>query len=459
MTTWIELKADVEIGDKFWFCFGDVLGEWHEMMLTGFEGPFGAVLTRDEDQYLVHLVDDHTFVLPTGVRGGLPRAIANHQARGATLWRFDVHSYGRTQLERIFAEGDRLLRSGDEHYPAVRTAAPRTRVRFKTDLVPVDLAAMEESDGTPTVALPPRPADSRSSLPLLRAEVPRPGVVGGGVPLSPIDGRLIWMLAEPCKDHKLGDDLTSVVATLPLSVGEHTLTKIGASWRRCVSVLETDATQLADKLIKDITTQLDVVPRKESTLDARILGIREDGGSESAPERYRTLMNALGACEPQEFEDWPLDPPRTTLWCGRETLKAAPTYQARHHKWKSDNKLGEDDPGVVEHEVLSESFDYFLSYDQVDSSNLCGMERLARRMQFIEEGYRQKLEEKRMDKNSGVAILSSFFDGRTKMAGGAIVSPALLKSASESASTRNEILRQQRKAMEVRTLLKGGKAK
>ena len=64
-----------------------------------------------------------------------------------------------------------------------------------------------------------------------------------------------------------------------------------------------------------------------------------------------------------------------------------------------------------------------------------------------------------MDKNSGVAILSSFFDGRTKMAGGAIVSPALFKSASESASTRNEILRQQRKAMEVRTLLKGGKAK
>ena len=84
--------------------------------------------------------------------------------------------------------------------------------------------------------------------------------------------------------------------------------------------------------------------------------------------------------EPQELEDWPLDPPRATHFHARATLKVAPSYVARHHRWKADNKLTDDDPGVVEHEATSDVFGFLYSYDQLDCSNLAGAERVVRRL-------------------------------------------------------------------------------
>jgi hypothetical protein len=131
---------------------------------------------------------------------------------------------------------------------------------------------------------------------------------------------------------------------------------------------------------------------------------------------------------------------------------------ARHEKWKTDNKLATEDAGVIEREVGCEVLELATSYDQVDLSNLACFERVVRRLQFIEEGYRQKLEAKRLEKSSDLtASMAEHFNGRPRMAGGAIVSPALLRHAAERASQENEILKQQRKAAEARGLLKGPK--
>ncbi len=75
-----------------------------------------------------------------------------------------------------------------------------------------------------------------------------------------------------------------------------------------------------------------------------------------------------------------------------------------------------------------------VEYDQLDLSNAVVAERIARWMQYIEEGERQKIEEKRMSQalqKGGSASLREHFSGRPRMAGGAIVSPALLKFAAE----------------------------
>ena len=49
------------------------------------------------------------------------------------------------------------------------------------------------------------------------------------------------------------------------------------------------------------------------------------------------------------------------------------------------------------------------------------------------------------------------FNGRPRMAGGAIVMPASIRHAADGAAQDNEILKQQRKAAEVRVRLKGKK--
>eukprot|EP00973_Karenia_brevis_P052464 7289783-Karenia_brevis.AAC.1 len=109
----------------------------------------------------------------------------------------------------------------------------------------------------------------------------------------------------------------------------------------------------------------------------------------------------------------------------------------------------------MEHDIGSEIVEMAVIYDQLDISNLASFERLLRRLQFIEEGYRQKAEEKRLDKARDVtSAMAEHFGGKPRMAGGAIVSPALLKHGSEKAAQDNDILKQQRKAAEVRALLK-----
>ncbi len=453
MTEWKGLREGFSPGDKVFCCFGDVKDEWHEMLVSAFFGPYATVLTRDEDHYIVHFTKDHTFVYPTGPQGGLPPRVRYYEGRGAALWRFDQHDYTEKQLKKVLAEGQKLLENGDDNYPAVcgRNATVIRRITGKSPPV---------RPGRKPAILP-KDADAQDG-PKVNDDMPK--VDDDAPKASAVDEpALVWALAEPGGGHSIGDDVTALSPVAPSTLGEQVLLKVQGKWRRAEAVKVADIPTFAERVKAELlaavgsATSAPAKPDEEG-LDARALGIRMDGGSTAVPERFRSLHNALAACEPEEFEDWPLDQPRTTLWCGKETLKAGPSYTGRHNKWRIDNKLGEDDPGVNEHEVISEAFDLFFSYDQVDGSNLAGMERLCRRMQYIEEGYRQKLEEKKQTgKDAGLSTLSSYFDGRPKMAGGAIVSPALLKTASEAAAARNEILRQQRKAIEARALLKGPK--
>ena len=95
----------------------------------------------------------------------------------------------------------------------------------------------------------------------------------------------------------------------------------------------------------------------------------------------------------------------------------------------------------------------FLTYDQLDAANSAAIERLLRRVQFIEEGYRQKLEAKKGSKDGFLSGMAEHFSGRPRMAGGVIVSSDLLKAAASGAAEMTEVIRQQRKAAEARALL------
>eukprot|EP00974_Lingulodinium_polyedra_P023945 2319034-Lingulodinium_polyedra.AAC.1 len=76
---------------------------------------------------------------------------------------------------------------------------------------------------------------------------------------------------------------------------------------------------------------------------------------------------------------------------------------ARHSKWKAEVRLPADDPSVLMHECLSKIWQTFVCYDQLDGSNLAGMELLVRQLQFIEERTAQQQEARRQPGSSGSA--------------------------------------------------------
>ena len=191
--------------------------------------------------------------------------------------------------------------------------------------------------------------------------------------------------------------------------------------------------------------------------DARTIAVAFN----SLGQRGRRFEDSVLLMDPQDFDDWPLEKPRTVAYCLREEVKLGVNANARHLRWVAENKLAEDDANVMAHEVLAEIETLAVEYDQLDLTNSAAFERMFRWRQNIEESQRQSMEEKRQAKGGKdlSSALSQHFAGRPRMAGGAIISPALLKSAAENAAQENEILRQQRKAAEVRGLLKDKKGK
>ncbi len=115
---------------------------------------------------------------------------------------------------------------------------------------------------------------------------------------------------------------------------------------------------------------------------------------EASGGRRRAFGDGVQDLDPQEFEDWPSEPPWTVrFWC-REVAKLGYAPTPRQKKWKIDDKLSHGNAGVVKHEVLSEIVEVGLAYDQLDLSDLACIERAMRQMRLIEECHRQQLEER-----------------------------------------------------------------
>ena len=375
-----------------------------------------AILTPDEDHYIERR-SDYVEMVQLGPRGGPPEALRRAHVE---IHRFDEFYY-REQLTEIFEEGRRI--AADARLAVVAVGAGPRRLTGK-----------------------------------------RP--VGGAAPaaaaVSPARVDEMFILAEPTKARDVGADVSdqTVVCRFPPLTGTDLLVKVDGMIVRAKAVKVEDGVKWSEERRSFLKDRLGLAagagPTTEPAFleDARTLPVLYDARG----ERGRAFASGVSVLDPQIFEDWPYDPPRTALYYAKEIGKLGFGPVARHEKWMIDNKLTQDDVGVSEHEVGSEILETLLAYDQVDISNLAGVERLVRRLQFIEEGYRQKLESKRMEKSTDFSgSMAEHFSGKPRMAGGAIVSPALLKHAAEKAAQDNDILKQQRKAAEVRGLLKNGK--
>jgi hypothetical protein len=417
-------RRTLPVGSRVMVRFEEEEPEWHERMITGCVEPgVYSILTPDEDHY-VEKETEWLECLPIGVRGGLPARV---RSSGYYIHRF-TNPYSRRQLEKIMDEGKVVV----EHYKKLLAAGAvplRRRLRGKQPALPIDDGAAASSS---------QAKDHRS-----------------------------WYLAEPLDDLPIGTEVKD--GRLLCHHGDHGLMSLRSAVVRVEKMAPQHVFSWAEARTEQLKAALGLkdeapaggseTPRAgggaESLLeDARTLSVKYDARG----ERGRAFNDGVNSMDPQVYEDWPLEPPRTCLYYVQQIAKLGYGPTARHEKWKGDNKLGLDDAGVTEHEIGSEILELATTYDQLDLSNCVCFERLVRRLQFIEEGYRQKLESKRLEKASDVtASMAEHFGGRPRMAGGAIISPDLLRHAATRAAQDNEILKQQRKAAEVRGLLKGPK--
>jgi hypothetical protein len=180
--------------------------------------------------------------------------------------------------------------------------------------------------------------------------------------------------------------------------------------------------------------------------DARTLPVMRN----SAGERFRDVKAVAERISTVEFEDWPLEGPRTMKWWWTEISRSWMGPVARHHAWRHENHLNDDDHQAVLHELLCEVLELLGCVDQCDLPNLAAAESAVRHVQYVEHEVKKKAEAKKAPTNA------EYFLGRSRRTGGAVISPDLLKWVSEKAARESAILKEQRKAAEERSLLKGG---
>ena len=160
-------------------------------------------------------------------------------------------------------------------------------------------------------------------------------------------------------------------------------------------------------------------------------------------ERHLAFDVGTNSMTEQQFDDWPVEGPRTTKWLCTGMVRSSPTPTARHHRWVRDAEIPASDRSRYEHAILSEIIEKAVSYDALQISNLASFEVLSRRLQHIEMAH---LENPSAPDYGG----GEFYMGSTERKGGALVAPGLAVHVASRMRDDAAVAKEQRKARESR---------
>ena len=144
------------------------------------------------------------------------------------------------------------------------------------------------------------------------------------------------------------------------------------------------------------------------------------------------------------IDNFGIDGPCTTAWVLKFVFRNGGNFNSRHTKFVSENGLARTDPRVIFHGVISEVMDWLCCVDQVDCTNLVGVEALLREYQLTEE--------MKVAPPASGPEEHAYFRGKMKTTNGACVCPDLSAWVAERMKNDNEILKQRRKAQELKVL-------
>ena len=119
-------------------------------------------------------------------------------------------------------------------------------------------------------------------------------------------------------------------------------------------------------------------------------------------------------------------------------------------------RLSAGDPGVDEHQFLSECLEWGATYDMMNLGELLVFEHIARRYQLWEEVYASALREAESGEQ-GTDWLDErrLFLGTGRSHGSALVSPELEEHVSGELQKESAVLKEKRKGREERALARG----
>ncbi|CAK0807083.1 unnamed protein product, partial [Prorocentrum cordatum] len=210
--------------------------------------------------------------------------------------------------------------------------------------------------------------------------------------------------------------------------------------------------------IRLITTSQAAYRGAEALADARLqpVALLSDGSRQRV--QFHESVDRL---REEPFPDWPLDGPRTTLWCLRFLDRKRGGAIEHFHQFVSYYRLSRDDFGVTHYESIMRMVDYLMTWDLLDLPNVVGVEVMLRQAQLYEYTYAMEYEAKGKPKSRGGGGFLKFgfvdevgvFTGAAREDGRMMVAPALLEHVAKQVERDAGILKQIRKAKEERRAL------
>ncbi|CAK0880338.1 unnamed protein product, partial [Prorocentrum cordatum] len=297
---------------------------WHERLVLGVSAGFAYVVTPDFDDYDEPIVvgPDVRAVLPLAGQGDAPPALV-----GAA-----VHRFRRLpSAAELWAAVGRSVAAGNpmppDPLPLALSAANAAGAPPGPFLL-ADPAAAAAAPPAPPLALPPAAGPA--------APVP-PGAVPGVAALAAALGPVPpGPAAAPPLAHVPGAAAggPAAVAPLPAAAGDFRVLPMAINMR----------------------------------------GERE--------RRFGETVNGLSETEVQ---GWPVQGPRTLLWCLSFMSTMAGTPTAWHQRWLTSMALADDDEHAKLHETLCRVLDLAVVYDQLQVAAMASFEIDARQLQLLEE--------------------------------------------------------------------------
>ena len=195
-------------------------------------------------------------------------------------------------------------------------------------------------------------------------------------------------------------------------------------------------------------------PGTRGSGDARTLPIRRDADG----TRFLSFRDGCKECVTSDFDDWPIPGPRTAKYVITQIGEHAGGSPTQHsQQWRLACKFQASDGPAMEHLEWSKALEAFLIYDQVDLSNLAGVEVICRNLQRLEERYKDKVLSTLDEGGAGDASLYTSISAAGR--GGLIIDPKLTDFITTNVARDYQIMKERRKAREERQLARKEKPK
>lgn len=183
--------------------------------------------------------------------------------------------------------------------------------------------------------------------------------------------------------------------------------------------------------------QMAAVDPESLEKDIRVLPVLFD----SAEERWRTLAEAAPDLEEADYDDFPLNGPRTLYHDIRQLRRQGMDFVQHHESWVKKSGVRNSDRSVFEHSSVCRVLNLMLCYDQLNVPALASAEALNRRRTLIEQAHQGRPEAPSYEAAEDIMGIREAGDG-------SIIDPALTQFAAKKAASRAEIMKQTRLAAE-----------